>query len=565
MTSRAHRGSALITALISTMMVFITGAGLLTLSMQGARRGRFDVLRSRALALAEAGVERALFYLRTTAPDGTTDGSWRTANQTETYSDHGDYTVSVVDGTGDNLGKILITCTGRATDGPAAKVSTYTSAASYGPLTARRTLRVAMTLDRQEISIWNNAIFGGVGQAGKSINGNVRIRGSVHLLGDGEAYTDVDQDNRWDAGEAYTDANHNSTHDLGESYADADGDGHYDAREPFEDVNGNGNREPALTVTDLSSEFGGDANIGNNYEGMPFDLLALIPDLDPSAFRGETVDSLDAKLRVKHGRVALSGSATVGEPNAAGWPYLKETMDGAFVNDGFTGNAGASHVYSDNGTKADYNLGDILRFPTLTERTTKGGITFNSYMDYLKTQGMTIQGSITLKPGEAYGPVSDGRGNSLSVDGGGNVSINGIVYVEGDISFAKNGGNKDMRYSGRGTLVSTNNISVETNLVPVSTFPTIHAMGFIARRDMALGTSSQLKLAGAFYAQETISSTKQNELLGTFVTSYFMMQNVPHMYQVPTLVDNLPPGMPGSERIWVKSIRVDSWRDVNQT
>ena len=69
-------------------------------------------------------------------------------------------------------------------------------------------------------------------------------------------------------------------------------------------------------------------------------------------------------------------------------------------------------------------------------------------------------------------------------------------------------------------------------------------MGFIARKDMSVGVSSQLSVSGAFYAQQRITSSKQNELAGTFVSSYYSMTNVPHMYQVPKLVDNLPPGMP---------------------
>jgi hypothetical protein len=41
------------------------------------------------------------------------------------------------------------------------------------------------------------------------------------------------------------------------------------------------------------------------------------------------------------------------------------------------------------------------------------------------------------------------------------------------------------------------------------------------------------------------------------------MQNVPRMYQIPSLPDNLPPGMPGGDRIWVKTIRIDSWRETS--
>ena len=177
---------------------------------------------------------------------------------------------------------------------------------------------------------------------------------------------------------------------------------------------------------------------------------------------------------------------------------------------------------------------------------------------------MVVSGPLSLQPGVPYGPISDGKGNSLSVDANGNITISGIVYVNGDINIAPNNSSgKSMTYVGRGTLVSTGNLDIETSLLPANgNFPIVHAMGFIARKNMYVGVSSQLSLAGAFYAQQQIVSSKQNELAGTFVTSYFSMQNVPHMYQVPTLPDHLPPGMPGSGRIWVKTVRIDSWREI---
>ncbi|MFN3649314.1 MAG: hypothetical protein ACK47B_07000 [Armatimonadota bacterium] len=552
MARRTRRGSALILALSVLMVVFLAGSAVLSLSLQAMRRGRLDALRVRAMAFAEAGGEKALDYLRRTAPDGTTTGIWRTAGHTEAVDAGGDYTISVADGTGDNAGKLVITSTGRATD---------------GTLTARRSIRVTIKLEREDVSVWNNAIFGGVGQAGRSINGNVQIRGSVHLLGDGEEFTDLDGDQRWDAGEPYLDTNRNGAWDPGEPYTDIDGDGRRDPREPFLDVNGNGTRDPALTVTDLSSEFSGDAKIGNNYAGMPSSLRSLIPALPTTSFEGETVETLNAKLRVKHGRVNISGSATAGDPQAPGGsPMVKETLNGTYVNDGWGGNKGASQVYSDNGTSTKYNLGNMVRFPTLIEPVTKNGVSYASYMDYLRDAGMVLSGSLTIKKGTAYGPISDGRGNSLSVDTAGNIDIRGIVYVNGDIKLERNGGDQSMRYTGRGTLVSTGSISISTHLVPATAFfPQQNVIGMIARRDLNLATGSgdaQLYLSGAFYAQQKITSVKQNELVGTFVSSYFAMQNVPHMYQVPTLPDNLPPGMPGSERIWVKTIRVDGWREV---
>lgn len=553
MKRRSRRGSAIAVSMTVLVVTLVTGAGVLSLSMQSMRRGRLDALRARALSLAEAGAEKAIHYLRTTAPNGSVNGTWRTTGYTETVANQGDYTLVVQNGTGENAGKVVITSAGTARDGAV--------------LSMRRAVRVALKLEEEDISVWNNVIFGGVGQSGRSINGNVAIRGNVHLLGDGETFTDVDSDGRWDAGETYNDANSNGHWDLGETFADTDGDGRFDLREPFDDVNGNGTRDPALTVTDLSSEVSGDANIGNNYDGMPSDLRNVLPALPNTPYMGESVQTLGAKLRVKHGRVDISGSATIGEPQATGGsPAVQETMNGVFVNDGFGGNAGVSHVNSDNGTAQKYNLGNMVTFPALTDPTIQGGVSYPSYMTYLQTVGLNIIGPLTITPGTAYGPVSDLRGNSFQVDAAGNISIQGIVYVNGDIRLARSSGSKTLQYSGRGTLVSTGNIYVSTDLTPNSpTFPTNNAMGMIARRRIELATQggdSQLSMAGAFYAQEQVVSQKQNEIAGSFVASYFSMQNVPHMYQVPALSRNLPPGMPGSGVIVIKTIRVDSWREV---
>ena len=70
---------------------------------------------------------------------------------------------------------------------------------------------------------------------------------------------------------------------------------------------------------------------------------------------------------------------------------------------------------------------------------------------------------------------------------------------------------------------------------------------------------SQISMVGAFYAQGTITSEKQNQIAGSFVANYFDMgKNVPNIYQVPELSRNLPPGMPGSEPI--VTLKIKSWR-----
>ena len=556
MRRTSQRGSALITAIIVLMVLFITGSGLLALSTHSMRRGGYDALRAQALGLAEAGAEKAVYYLRTTAPDGSTDGNWRTTGLQESAGT-GSYTIVVQNGTGANAGKLVVTSTGAVQDG-----STLT--------TVRRTIRVALVLTRENVSIWNNAIFGGVGQAGKSLNGNVVVRGSVHLLGDGEPYTDVNGNGKWDAAEVFTDLNGNGQWDVGEPYIDANGNGKYDAAEPFTDQNGNGTWDPPLTRTDLSASVDGTASIGNNYDVMPSSLKSFAPDLATTSYNSQTVQTLNAKLRAKHGFVSISGSATIGNSQATfGLPLMKGYMDGTFVSDGFGGNQGSASVFSDNGFTQKYDLANMVTFPNLTDSTVQGGVSYSTYMAYLAAAGLNVNGNLSLQAGNSYGPISDGNGNYLAVDSSGNITIHGIVYVKGDIDIDGQGNQDSFAYSGRGTLVSTGNIHIGASLMPTDgKFPINHAMGFIARKALNLATEggdSQLNLAGAFYAQNVVNSQKQNQILGTFVSSYYSMTNVPHMYQVPALADPnyLPPGMPGAAQIWVKTLRIDSWRETS--
>jgi hypothetical protein len=338
---------------------------------------------------------------------------------------------------------------------------------------------------------------------------------------------------------------------LDEPYTDVDKDGHRDAREPFIDANGNGTRDPALKVTDLAEEMSGTADIGNNYNGMSAGLRGALPALPTKSFGGETVDTLSAKLRVKNGLVSLSGTATVGFGNATG-NSVKETMDGVYVTDGYSGNKGSANVYADNGLGHAYDLGDgIVTFPSLSQPYKS----YPTYQDYLYDSSCVKSGALDIS-GTSFS-FGDAKG-SLSYDAvTGLMEVKGIVYVQGDIKMS--GGTH--RYSGSGTLVSTGNIDVDCNLLPLSGYPVTNNMGLIAAHNMTIGSGAQRTVAAACYAQYMINIPKQTELAGSCVSSYFSMQNVPHLYQVPALADNLPPGLPGRDPIWIVSIDIISWQD----
>lgn len=540
---RNHNGSGMIIGFFALLILLAFGISFLSVGLSSFMSAKRDYLRVRALEAAEAGVEQSIAYLRGTAPDGTTDGTWRTTGHVEPIGSNEEFSIDVRDAAGDDPDRIVITSSGTVI---------------YGSMTATRTVKVLVERKAENVNAWNNVIFGGVGQAGKSINGNVRMRGSVHLLGDGEAFNDIDGDEHWDDNEPYTDKNGNGQYDIGEPFTDVDGDGKRDAREPFIDVNGNGTRDPALTVTDIAEEISGTADVGNNYNGMPVKLSNKIPALPTKWFGGENVETLSAKLRVKHGRVNISGSAVAGYPNVTG-NSAKETLDGAYVSDGFGGNKGTASVNSDNGYASGYDLGEnLVKFPALIDPYPPHYSTYKEYLDdnsFHIVGGLEI-GDLSFSVGNAFGSVSYDKTTGV-------LQVSGIVKVSGNIEV--NGMNGALTYKGTGTLYSTENINVHCDVLPQSGFPMTDRLGLIAAKNMGIATGngdSHLTMALAMYAQYNISIGKQCEIGGTCVSSYFSMKNVPHIYQVPKLSENLPPGMPGGDPIWIVTIKVKSWQDL---
>ena len=541
---RNRRGSSMILGLFAIMVLFAFGLSFLSIASSSLVASKRDSMRARALACAEAGVDKATSYIMQNA---TSSGITDTSFSGSADDPHEVFNVSVTNGNGITADKVIIRSRGTVSEGLAS---------------VSRTLEVIVNYRRENVSVWNNVIFGGVGQAGKSINGNVAMRGSIHLLGDGEDYTDLDGDGHWDNAEPYIDSNGNGQYDLGEPFTDVDGDGHRDPREPFSDVNGNGTRDPALTVTDMASEISGNANMGNSYDGMSSTLRSLLPALPQENFGGESVDSLSAKLRVKHGKVNISGSATVGDSDVSG-NSVKETLDGTYVSDGFGGNAGVGSVFSDNGYGNGYDLGDgVVKLPVIDSGSyTDGGTTYSNYLSYLQAHATVWSGDLYITKGIAMSIT--GPNGSISIDSSGNMKISGMVYVTGNISFGP--GKSQINYSGNGTLVTPNSSFVHCNLLPKTRFPTTDALGLIAGDRVELATGSgdaQLTMAIAMYAQHKVISVKQSEIAGTIVSSYFEMSNVPRIYQTPDLAKFLPPGLPGADPIWIASVDVESWREV---
>lgn len=407
----------------------------------------------------------------------------------------------------------------------------------------------------RDVNVWRNAIFAGAGQAGGLVNGNVSIHGSVHLLGN-QLLVGV----------------------------------------------------PALAAIDLS----GTSLIHNNYVDIPADLLARVPALPVVNFGNENVTSLEANLRVKKGLVGMSGNSEIGEPNVTG-NSVKETMDGVYVNDGYTGTAvtadgsrgDPNSLWSDNGWDELYDLGDKVSLPTLQDpwREPSNGATIinpvtgipYTHEDYFNQ--VLVANPTNPSDGSYAGDMTiDARGSNLYWNATTNTKsttlpaalppstddyvyfnastnvlrINGQIKVAGKLIFTGQGNDRTINYSGRGAFLTYDNVTIDTDLVSCNngnaadtagSFPVNNIVGIMTSKSMTVGSTAQCKIMGAFYAQEKIATAKQTHVMGTFVSNYFDMgTNVPNIYQVPALADNLPLGMIGNYPIL--TLTQVSWREI---
>lgn len=361
-------------------------------------------------------------------------------------------------------------------------------------------VRANIELDIAGYGVWDNAVFGGDGQAGNTINGNVAIRGSMHVVGDPNNPGTV----------AFS-----GTADVRNNYGDA------------------------------VSQFGAtDA--------------ARLPALGLVEHNGEMVQSLESIVRAKHVNITMDGTADIGNPDVTGNGY-KETVD-SMRSDGTV--TPPSQVYADDWDS--YDAGD-LQFPTLDDPyIASDGSYWSTHRDFLQTRSLEIS-EPKIGPGVASFSYADANGNSISWDGPNQVlQIQGIVRVNGNLQLGTLGGqylNRGFMYEGTGTLYADGDIEIDGPIVPNGNYLGDGNLGLIADQDVEIDHTAQINVFAAVYAEDNVSITKQTTLAGSVVSRTFDLgNNVPAIFQVPSLSTNLPPGMPGNMRIGViEGARVAGW------
>lgn len=480
-------GSTLLVLFLLIVFLLVVGSAALVMTTSEIKTSERQYLTARTFHIADAGVERVMYDLKKDIENGIVP-SWQdndingtTFDLSTSYATFltstfagGSYTVSLKEG-----------------DGP--EHAWIESVATYGDVT--QTVEAYVKLI--DVSPWDNAIFAGEGAAGSMVNGNVDVRGSVHILG------------------------------------------------------------TSLTNTDLAIDLGGTAEfVGNNYTGLDASLEAKVPALDTVVYNGETVETLNAELRVKNGLVGLSGSSTVGEPDQVG-DDEKELVDGVYVSDGWSGSQGASSVYSDNGTVQAYDMGDSVTFPSLSDP--EPADTSRTRQKYFEDNALILTTELSsLTPNTVIPFTSDGT-NSIEMSGG-VLTINGRVYIDDDNGVIMNtaGSDKTITYAGTGTILAEGDVQINTNLITSgnNSYPS-NILGIMTPGNIGFNQAN-IDVMGIFYGENQIRVEKQTDIMGTIVSNYFDMgTNVPAIYQVPATANNLPIGMIGAGS---KSFALVLWR-----
>jgi hypothetical protein len=369
-----------------------------------------------------------------------------------------------------------------------------------------------IVLAATDINVWNNAVFAGAGHVTGAIQGNCSLHGSVHLLG-----TQVPE-----GGEV-------------------------------------------IVVLEMT----GTSLIHNNYglglgpgPALPARLRDSVPHLPQTLVNGEVVDTLNANLRVRNGLISLNGSSEIGQADVFGNPQ-KETMDGTYNEDGWTGNSviedggrgDPTVVFSDNGWDHGYDLGTKVEQPFLTDDW-RWPASFNTYelgyfydpapgsketsLDgdpYVHTEffsdvlsdGSPYNGDVVIqtdtnfylnlsRPGDSdpshrvkADPAQNTSGDDyLYYNAATNVlEVNGQIEINGDLTLKPPSGvsNSDIYYTGRGAILAHGNVNIDTSLYTCNNGnPNDYANSFPSAN--ALGIMAEQDM--------TVGSKAQLQIMGAF-------------------------------------------------
>ena len=301
-----------------------------------------------------------------------------------------------------------------------------------------------------------------------------------------------------------------------------------------------------------------------------------------SSIAGGTSSDLNAKFRIKNGRVDMSvGSADIGSSSS---PFK-----GIYVTDGDAGadgvnndiiggdNAGSGqNLYADKGATSAkaYDLGDYdISMPSIDT-----GYMDDNCLDISETGNNEFVGPVGDQKGLIAGALeltgdykvtgTDYFPNINQTDGTNSINFDSetrVLTINGIIKVSSLNISNDITYAGNGTIYTTGTTLIDGSVLPTTaaSYPTANVFGVVSTGDLTLPSTAQKNLTGAYYTAGTATCAKSDELAGTIVCKNFnITANVPKIWQVPSLSANLPPGMPGAAAVWVFTDR--TWREITE-
>lgn len=385
--------------------------------------------------------------------------------------------------------------------------------------------KILLYLKAENISIWENSIFSGGGQGGKVITGNVKVIGSVHILGTGQAGQ----------------------------------------------------------VLALS----GDTIIGNNYEAagtaysttLKYRLPTEEKDLEATIRIKNGIANISGsatfgdKETKTDGKDFLSGIYITDG-------FGSTTSDNTLKSNVFADN----YSFDSNGrTAPDYDLGDKVQMPSLSGEQFKDpetGDLYASYVAYVDATALVIepnncdlsQATFTCKKpaGGAvdcvtgYGTNKFGFINTSSILN--SISVTGLVKLKNDgctdgFTIGTGAGSDNEKdalyYTGKGTIYTDKSLTIKRSVMPSGgadhKFATKDILGIVTTGEMIIGGSGgdpDLELMGALLSTGKVTVKQSVSIAGTIVADRFTMEQVPTIFEVPALSKNLPKGMPASDAIY---------------
>ncbi len=200
----------------------------------------------------------------------------------------------------------------------------------------------------------------------------------------------------------------------------------------------------------------------------------------------------------------------------------------------------------------------------------------------------------TSRPSFSYGPYNYVDSTGISHSGGyftwdttnAVLRVDGTVFVDGPLTLGSS--SEDIVYTGKGTIVTNGDITLNTQLHPAdntptdgvddwaqidANFPETYALGLVTMGTIAMDTQNdaghrgmsggvlRMHIMAAFYGKQQISVSKQVNFKGSMVSGMLDFMNVPDLFTSPELSSNLPPSLPGSGSN-TRIMQVVGWREA---